>query len=296
LWAIQLLSIVLVLVPCYLWGHFEDALALTFVLHAGRHLIAKDNIRAALLLSVAISTKQWALPLVPLVVFSAPAGRRLRTMVSACALPAALTVYVLGADWNDAYKALFSPVNLGKVTQGHLSFYATWLGSKTSRASRSIGLLLASGLAWRFRRVDRPVMIVAALAVVAGLRPFFEAISYSYYWVPALFLAGCTGLAAHRRFRLRDWLWPVAAMVWATPKGNSATAGWWWLGEIIIVILVFVQVAINCGTDSGSVVPSRRPLMVGEGRARPWDQLIFGGRSPLLRSILRQEVLAKADK
>ena len=47
---------VIVLVPGYFWGHFEDVIALTFVLHAARPPDGGDQVRAGLLLlSVAIS-------------------------------------------------------------------------------------------------------------------------------------------------------------------------------------------------------------------------------------------------
>ena len=259
LWAVQVATAAIALFPCYYWGHFEDVVALTFVVHAVRRLISGEHVRAALLLSIAISAKQWALPLVPLVVFGAPAGRRLRSLVAACALPAAFAALVLGVDWIDASKALFSPVNLGTNAQGHLSFYATWLGGKTSQASRTIGLVIAGAVAWRLRKADRPITILAAIAIIVGLRPFFEAVTYSYYWGPALLIAGCIGLAAHGRFRWRDWLWPLAGVVGATPRTGVASDGWWWLGEMIILGVVVAQVAINCRLWSSRPISPMEP-------------------------------------
>jgi hypothetical protein len=162
-------------------------------------------------------------------------------------LPGAFAVFVLGADWPDASKALFSPVNQTHLTEGHVAFYWTWLGTKTSAASRTIGLLLASAVAWRFRRVSRPASVMAAIAVIVALRPFFEAINFSYYWSPALLLGGFTGLAAHRRVRGQDWIWPLLAILWASPRANLHTASWWWMGELIVLAAVGVQVAANCG-------------------------------------------------
>jgi hypothetical protein len=284
LWAVQLAAVIVVLAPCYLWGHFEDVIAVTFVMYALRRLISHEHLRAAVLLSIAISAKQWALPLVPVVVFTAPGGQRLRTAAVACALPATLVAFVLAADWTDASRALFSPVNMGRITQGHLSFYATWLGSKTSQASRTLGLGIASFVAWHFRRLSRPTTVIAAVALIVGLRPFFEAISYSYYWAPGLALAGCTGLAAHRIFRIRDWVWPVAAVIWAMPRANSATGSWWWAGEVVIISAVAVRVAMNCNLVDGCSA---------EIRTRVIDA---GVSLPMIRAISRQEDFAKADK
>jgi hypothetical protein len=246
LWAVQLLAVVVVLVPCFEWGHFEDVIALTFVLHAARRMMAGDQIRAALLLSVAISSKQWALPLIPFVVFSAPRGRRLKSLVAACALPGALVLLVLGSDWSDASKALFSPANLVGRTQGHAAFYESWLGSKTSQVSRTVGLLIASALAWRFRRARDTAGILVSMAAVLGLRPLFEAISYSYYFSPGLLLAGCVGLAVTGKVSWRDWICPVAAILWATPRSNSSSSTWWWVGEAILLAITAWQVSSRC--------------------------------------------------
>jgi hypothetical protein len=267
LWAVQVLTAVVVLLPTYYWGHFEDAIAIAFVLYAARRVLRGDYLMAAVLLSIAVSAKQWAIPLVPFVVFSAPHGRRLRCLAAACALPAAFVALVLGVDWADASKALFSPVNQTHVTEGHVAFYWTWFGSKTSQASRTIGLLLASALAWRLRRVRYPGALMGGMAAVLVLRPFFEAINFSYYWSPALILAGFTGLAAHRRVRWQDWIWPVLAVAWSSPRSNGQSTSWWWTGELIVLAAVAVQVAVNCGADPR--LPRRLFVSFKKGRPKP---------------------------
>jgi hypothetical protein len=247
LWLLQVAACVVVLMPAFRWGHFEDVIALTFVLHALRRLRKGHHLHAAFLLSMAIASKQWALPLIPFFVLASPAGRRMRTLLTVCALPGALTLFVLGVDWADASKALLFPVNLGRHTQGHLAFYASWLGSKTSQLSRSLGLLLATAMAWRLRRVQDARLMLSGLAAVLLLRPLFEAISYSYYWSPGLLLAGLAGVAADRRFRCSDWIWPTAVILWATPRGNSATATLWWAGEAILLAAAAFQVMSSSG-------------------------------------------------
>lgn len=258
LWVVQAMATVIVLAPAYFWGHFEDMLALTFVIHSVRYYLKQEPVRAALMLSVAVSFKQWALMLIPLLVFATPAGQRLRTFVAACALPGVLVVFFLGVDWPDASRAFFSPVNLVGHFQGHGAFYASWLGAKTSQVSRTLGLVMTVPLGWWLRRARRPEAFLAAVAVVVLVRPFSEAINYSYYWSPFLLMAGAVGIVVHRRVRWQDWIWPIGAIVWASPRSNSATIGWWWAGEMILLSATAVQLLWNCGAR---FAPTDRPLI-----------------------------------
>src|SRR5438270_10316892 len=132
LWTLQLVVLPLVLAPGFEWGHFEDVLALTFVLHAVRFLLLREPIRAGLLISFGVASKQWALMLVPFVVCVAPTGRRMRTAIAACGLPGRFALLVLAADPRLAVDARFSPVKLGPDSVGLLCFYGTWLGSEAS--------------------------------------------------------------------------------------------------------------------------------------------------------------------
>ena len=245
IWAVQTACVPLVLIPCYFWGHFEDLLALTFVVFAIRWMLVDRWVKAAFLLSVAIASKQWAAMLVPLLVILAPAGQRIRTACAACLLPSLLTLFVLGVDWTDASRSLFSPLNMGTNAPGHLSFYATWLGSRTSQVSRTLGVLVTVPIAWRLRRVRGAAAVVAAVGMILVVRPFAEAVTYSYYFSPALLMAGFVSLSVKGKFSIRDWIVPVAAVAWANPRGDYATGSWWWAGELILVSIVGVQVAAN---------------------------------------------------
>ena len=245
--ALQVACVPLVLLPAFYWGHFDDVLALTFLTFAVRRLLREEWIPAALLLSAAVSSKQWAVMLVPLFILLAPRGRRLRCLVAACLLPATMTLYVLGVDWSHASKALFSPVNAGTQTQGHLSFYASWFGSQTSKYSRTLGFLVTVPLAWLFRKCRRPVEVLAAIGAIVLVRPFSEAITFSYYWSPGLLMAGLVAVAYQGRFRLRDWVAPVAAVLWATPRSGAATTAWWWSGEVLLLAVTLWPVLKACG-------------------------------------------------
>jgi hypothetical protein len=253
LWASQLLAVGMVLVPAFEWGHFEDVIALTFVLHAARYLLAQDYIRAGLLLSLAVSSKQWAVFLVPLAVFMAPRGLRLKTLLASCALPLLLMFIVLTFGGRDSFDALFSPVNLGRNAPGHIAFYVTWLGSKTSELSRNLGLIAAVALAWKLRKAATKPEILAAISVLLVLRPLSEAINYSYYWSPSLIVAGLVGVAAHHRIRIRDWIWQLVAIAWTLPHGNPATSSSWWAGMMLLLSCTWVQVGWNCGIRFRSI-------------------------------------------
>ena len=247
LWALQLTAAATVLMPAYYWGHFEDMLALAVVIHGVRRVMVADYIRAALLLSVAVSLKQTAIMLVPLLVFMAPRGQRLRCLVACCALPGAFVVLVLGVDWSDASKALLSPINLVSGYEGHSAIYVTWLGAKTSQVSRTIGLLLSCVAGWRFRKPRGTPELLAYLSVILLIRPLSEAINYSYYWSPCLVMAGCVGLAVYRRFRWQDWIWPILAIFWSMPRSSGGESNWWWAGEVVLLGATAAQVALNCG-------------------------------------------------
>lgn len=277
LWVVQSISAAVVLAPAYFWGHFEDMLALTFVIHAVRLVLKQDPIRAALMVSIAVSFKQWALMLIPMMVFAAPVGKRLRTLVAGCALPGMFVLFFLGVDWPDASRAFFSPVNLVGHFQGHASFYATWLGKKTSQLSRTLGLVGTVPLGWWLRRARRPEAVLAAMAVLVLVRPFSEAINYSYYWSPFLLLAGAVGVAVHRKFRWQDWIWQVGVIAWASPRANSATMGWWWAGEMILLSATAVQMLRNCGV-----------------RFAPADRLLISVKTSLRKPISNAMNLAPA--
>ena len=240
LWLVQLAAVAVVLVPAFQWGHFEDVLALTAVIHALRRWIGGDLVRAALYISVAISFKQWAVMLLPFALAAAPRGRRLRTLVAAVALPAVFTAYVLGVDWSHASRALFDPASQVSGYEGHGAFFTTWFGRRTAAATRGAGTVLAAFLGWRLRHLRTGAQILAAAALILTIRPLFEPVNFPYYWSPGLLLAGLARLAGSRGHRSRVWLAPVAAVAWGLPRGNPATAYWWWSGMLLLLAVAAV--------------------------------------------------------
>lgn len=237
LWRLQVIGCFVVLAPAFEWGHFEDVIALTFVVYAACFILRRNFFVSGLLISLAVCSKQWAVMAIPLMVALAPRGQRRKCILAACALPGLFVGLLLGSDWVDTYRGLFLPINLGRKANGHYSFYVSWLGSQTSRLSRAVGVLLCVPAGWLMRSARRPAAVLGALSAVFIIRPFAEAVNYSYYWSPGLLFAGLVGAAVHREIRVRDWVFPVLAEVWTFPHGNSATTTLWWAIELGLLVL-----------------------------------------------------------
>jgi hypothetical protein len=246
LWRVQLAAALVVLVPCFEWSHFEDVLALTFVFHAFRYAFKQDFVRAALTLSIAVCWKQWAVLLVPLLVFSTPRTFRTRTLVAACALPALLMGFFLVMDSHDAARALLYP-SVTPSRSGYTGFLSEAFGAQGTPYGRGSVVLIAIVIGWLFRRSTRPTVVLALLSVVLTLRPLTEPVNWSYYWTPGLCAAALTGIAAHRSVRMRDWVLPAGAIVWSLPHPGRPALGWWWSVEVALLLAVGVRVVRNCG-------------------------------------------------
>lgn len=249
LWLIQSSAVLVVLVPAFALAHFEDVLALTFLLHAFRFLIRQESLKAAVLLSLAISSKQWAVLVIPLFVIWTPRGRRLLTLLLSAALPGLLILIVLTSDPQNAFQALFSPDSPlnARANPGHFSFFYSWFGGKTSRTTRELAVAMSPLVAIPFRNMRGHAQLLAGMSLVLVVRPLFEPTNFSYYWMPALLLAGLVGVAVHKQFRMRDWLWAILAILWALPHGNQRTALWWWAVESFFLGALSIQVARSLG-------------------------------------------------
>lgn len=245
---VQLVTVVIALAPGFEWGHFEDVLALAFVVHALRFLRLGQPGRAGLLLSLAICSKQWAVMLIPAFVLFIPAGRRLMALVASTALPASFVGLVVLVGGKHAVSDLFMPLTPGKNTTGHASFFLTWFGNKTSRVTRSIGTLVAVPAALPLRRRCGSVTVLLAVSsLVLLVRALAEPTNFSYYWSPSLLLAGFVGVAAHQRFRMRDWIWQLPAILWTLPHGNYKMTTVWWAVMSAFLVGTYLQMAVNCG-------------------------------------------------
>lgn len=247
LWALQVAGVLLVCLPAFQFGHFEDVLALTFLLYAVRCLIRHQLLSCCILVSVAICCKQWAVLGVPLVILLVPKGRRVAALAVCAALPLFFVGLVAVSDPKYGLHAIFSPTSPHKTDIGYASVLLTWFGARASQTTRTASVLLSPFVALLFRSVRRLPSVLAALSALLLIRPLFEPMVYSYYLMPSLLVAGLAGVAAHRAFRVRDWVLPVAAVFWAMPHSNLRTNGRWWIIELCLLAATWFQVAVNCG-------------------------------------------------
>jgi hypothetical protein len=225
-------------VPTAQWGHPEDLMALVAVTAALRCLLCGRDHAAAWWLAAAIASKQWAVMLVPLMVLAAPRGRRVGVTGRALAPPALLASVFLAADFHRAWDAFAAPRTLVQGFPGHPWLAPDWLGAHSSQANRALAVVLAGGLTWvARRRLADPLGLVSVTASVLVLRPLFETISYSYYWIPALALGAVAAAAARPEKRFATWSPFVAAAVWTFPRSNPVTDLLWWAGMVILLWL-----------------------------------------------------------
>jgi hypothetical protein len=187
---------VLALVVCpaaIVWGHFEDVLALAFVMLSIRALLRARWLPAALLLGVAVAFKQWALLGVPLFVAAVPARDRLRVLVWSLVLPGLLVALPLAMDWAHASAALLHTRSFPQM--GHR---ALWVSPSVrvmvANPFRAGAFVVAGAMAWWLRGRTEPRLLIAGFALVFLARLLFESVLFSYYLCPALGL-----LAIHER-------------------------------------------------------------------------------------------------
>jgi hypothetical protein len=230
----------LVYVPvAAMYGHYEDALALALGLAA--LAAARDGraLRGALLLSLAIASKQWAVALLPFLLVPAPGWReRLRLTVAALALPGALAAFVLAVDWPHASVLLLHPSNWPQF--GHPALWVKpGAGTVATTPFRAAAMLAAALVAVRAGRRPAPGVLFAALGLALLLRGAFEPVVHPYYLAPGLGVLVLREWCAHRR------------VTWTLVTGGPLLAlfGWyppaplWWACAAALAALVAAPAA-----------------------------------------------------
>jgi hypothetical protein len=219
-------------------GHPEELLAAALVLGAALAAIRGRPLWAAVLLGLALGTKQWTLlAVIPILIACGP-GFRIRTVLIAGSLAVALVVPMAVADSGQF-------VHNNKMAQGgwgHASRLSVWwpLGSPQKAGSegssqvtvrklpkrwtafaRPLVIVLALGLSlafWLRRRGFVPADTLGLLALLLLLRCLLDPMNNDYYHVPFLTL-----LIAWEGIRVRGL--PVlslfaAATLWATTRSQ----------------------------------------------------------------------------
>jgi hypothetical protein len=181
----QVWTAALILLPASIYGHFEDVLALAFVLLSLRSLLNRRPEAAALLLGVAIGFKQWAVLGLPLLIALTPSRSRLRSLGLALVLPVALGGFALIVDWEHAAPALLASPTFPELI-GHAM---PWIDPSSPTASPTLYRLMSLGLsvaiAVKLRDEREPRLIAAGFAVVFLSRALLEPVPLSYYLAPA---------------------------------------------------------------------------------------------------------------
>jgi hypothetical protein len=182
----QVAMLVLVVCPAAIvWGHYEDVLALAFVMFALYALVRGRPLPAALMLGVAVGFKQWALLGLPLLVAVSPPSERRKVLGASLALPAVLIALPLAVDWSHASAALLKTQSFPQV--GHR---ALWVPSSVrmmaGNPSRAGTFVVALAVAWWLRERTEPRLLLAGFAVVFLARLLFEPVLFSYYLCPTL--------------------------------------------------------------------------------------------------------------
>jgi len=235
LWLIQLCLLVVVVLPCAVAGHMEDGLAVAFLLYSLRRYQAGQLDAAALLLALAISSKQWAILALPLLVAFAPPPRRVRFAALSLALPALLGAAALALDFAHAYPLLLAPSAFSHNPGLHLGATMV-IGERGSRLARPV-ILAASLLIARNSRRHGTSALMPALAATLLLRPLLEPLLFAYYLSPGVAVLAIVAVSLYGQGPAKPayLLPPVALIVWALD--TNVVGATWWAGALLLLFL-----------------------------------------------------------
>lgn len=233
--ALQVAFVAVVFVPvAFVYGHYEDVLAVALLCIGFRDLFGKRELRGALWITGAILFKQWAVLAVPVYVAACPRPLWRRAAVN-CLVPAVVGLGAfLAADWKYASRALLHP-----PTYPELGHAAMWI-STTSLYQRDVparwgGVLLACGLAWMIRRRPEPAMVVTALGCALFGRVLFESVLHAYYLAPGLAFLVVADMLRGRPIVTRAGLGAVAMLIFPF---HPPRALWWAVFYVLAALIV----------------------------------------------------------
>ncbi|MGH9069397.1 MAG: hypothetical protein ACRD0J_18180 [Acidimicrobiales bacterium] len=249
LWLAQAVLAVMAVLPCLLWSHPEDLLALAGVLYALRLMIRHQWSRAAFVIGLAICAKQWAVLALPFILLRAPEGERLRTGLVSVAIPLGMAAAPLALDWNHAFPALLAQTTPPPNVFWHSSLLQS-LGQHASRLSRLLVLAAAPVLTVATRRSRVPVLLVS-LGAVLLVRPLLEPVVLPYYFGPGLALVMVGMIAQAGHIRPRELAAICLPALWAIP--TSGSNDWWWVGEALALLVMASVVARRFRRSAGAL-------------------------------------------
>lgn len=214
------------------WGHAEDALAMTFAIYALIAWLDRKWARSGWILGFGIAMQPLALLILPLIIGASPAGQRVKTAIRATALSAVLVGIAALGNAADTFSAIVrqpstsysnhatpwlalapriatpgimvgQPFSLG-ATNGHATLKLA-AGSLqhpvvvSGGPGRTIYLVIAVLLGiFVWRRPQPPLRVLWLCAAILAARCVFEAFICPYYLAPPLFLALVMGSRGSR--------------------------------------------------------------------------------------------------
>ena len=246
-----------------IWGHAEDALAMTFTLYALTAMLNRKWALMGWLLGVGVLMQPLVVLLLPLLLGATPRGQRFLLGVRALVLSTFLVVVAFAGDAADAYRSMIeqpTPPSINHATPwsylspvltsekattlhgaylttvkgqgGHLATHpVTTIGKAVVEVSGGAGRMIDVALAvliglvvWRRPQSDTRILWLAA--VVLASRCFFEPVMTPYYLAPPIFL--CLIMASRQRGK-RFWPAVVIALEITVFAYHHLNPWVWWL-------------------------------------------------------------------
>jgi hypothetical protein len=224
LWLVQLNALLVVSVPCALFGHFEDALAVAGIFMAWRAAARSNWMGTAIWCAVAIASKEWAVLAVPMMICQAPRGRRACLGAIAVGTPLLLLAPCLLRDFGNTVTAVFVASSAPAVSgNGHVGLLSGLVPGEFTQA----GVLVVAAAYWLFRKWSLP-MAMCSVGVLFALRVIAEPVAFLYYFSAPLAVLAMIVVTSGRRVSLARFGLTLVPLLWALAL--HIDPGVWWLG------------------------------------------------------------------
>ena len=252
-----------------LWGHPEEALALSFAVLAIMASFKGKWGRAGWLLGFAIAFQPYALLLLPMLLGLTPKGHRLVTIGRSLLLSCTLLVLPLVQGWHaTTHDLLLQPTYLRPNNATPLLALAPHLarGMYSAGVGRYLVALcaLAAGW-WAWRHRPGPLEIFWLAGLVFAVRFAVEPVVTPYYvWASAVFLLPVSGCHGRRRFVLT-----ACAIAFASLWAYHRASPWeYWL-PIVVILGLAVALARPDVETVGPAPPVMEPVAGPSGSPLP---------------------------
>jgi len=261
-----------------LWGHPEDAIAVTCLLYACLAISEGRWRRTGWLMGAAVAFQPFVLLSLPLLLFLAPRRELAAFLARLVAPTAVLLVLPLSLDWSVTVhdfltQATFSTLNRPTPwvrfapSLGLDGFHgATGVMAVGDGPARLLAVLCSVVLGFLLRRsVHKLNILIAAVALSLSLWCFFETVIAPYYVWPAIAVA-LIGLSRATVSRAAAVLVSAAIADIASNADLHAESVWW-----VIVAALGALVAVSWPPTARVPpeeldVPQRSRLVVGAGQ------------------------------